>query len=205
MVFCRELYSLGVIFTLYMGRIKLTNTIGVKKVGKNFYQGGLIESNNRHLLEIGDDVILGGDSKIILHCPISSYKPNPEIILEDMVWIGYDCAILPSTKIGRMTIVGLKSIVSGSIPPYSIFAGRKVIRKRDIGELLNYYLIRKLKANGNKQFGIKTTNWDLLTMDHIKMALGYNTEYCYDDKLDFDLKVEDFISKYAGDWPEITQ
>ena len=174
------------------------------KIGKNFKNYGTIEQMNTHLLEIGDDVVLGGGSKIILHCPISCYKPNPEIIIGDMVWIGYDCAILPSTKIGRMALVGLKSVVTGKVPSYSIYAGNKVIRKREIGEILNYYIIRKIKEKKRNFLGQKPTDWKSLKISHIKHALGYDTEFCYDDTIDFSLSAEDFVEKYAKEWVEKT-
>lgn len=173
------------------------------KIGKNFKNYGTIEKMNRHLLEIGDDVILGGGSKIILHCPISCYKPNPEIIIGDMVYVGYDCAILPSTKIGRVALVGLKSVVTGEVPPYSIYVGNKVIKKREIGEILNYYIIRRLQKPP-RFLGEKPTDWKILEISHIKQALGYDTEFCYDDTIDFSLSAEDFVEKYAKEWVEKT-
>lgn len=51
--------------------------------------------------------------------------------IEDNVWVGFDTVILPGTFIGRGSVVGSKSIVSGNIPPYSVVVGNpgKIIRK----------------------------------------------------------------------------
>ncbi len=49
----------------------------------------------------------------------------------DNVWIGFDAVILPGTSIGRGSVIGCKSVVSGDIPEYSVVAGNpgRVIKK----------------------------------------------------------------------------
>lgn len=48
------------------------------------------------------------------------------------VWIGRGCCILPGVTIGKGSIIGANSVVTGDIPPYSIAAGipAKVIKQR---------------------------------------------------------------------------
>ena len=53
-----------------------------------------------------------------------------DIVVEDDVWIGYDCIILPGSKIGKGSVVGARSVVTGTIPPYSVYVVNKVIKKR---------------------------------------------------------------------------
>ena len=53
-----------------------------------------------------------------------------DIIVEDDVWIGYDCIVLAGAKIGKGSVIGARSIVTGTIPPYSVYVGNKVIKKR---------------------------------------------------------------------------
>lgn len=53
-----------------------------------------------------------------------------DIVVEDDVWIGYDVIVLAGSKIGKGSVVGARSIVSGEIPPYSIYVGNKVIKQR---------------------------------------------------------------------------
>lgn len=55
---------------------------------------------------------------------------NYNITIEDDVWIGYDCLIMSGTKIGKGSVIGARSIVKSDIPPYSIYVGNKVIKKR---------------------------------------------------------------------------
>jgi acetyltransferase-like isoleucine patch superfamily enzyme len=53
-----------------------------------------------------------------------------EIIIDDDVWIGLNSIILPGVHIGRGAIVGAGSVVTKSIPPYSVVVGNpgRVIR-----------------------------------------------------------------------------
>jgi len=59
-------------------------------------------------------------------------EPRP-IVLEDDVWLGLGCIVLPGVTIGRGTIVGAGSVVSRDLPPFAICGGvpAKVIREFD--------------------------------------------------------------------------
>ena len=60
--------------------------------------------------------------------PFSGSSP---ITIEDNVWVGFDAIVKPGTTIGRGSIIGSKSVVSGNIPPYSVVVGNpgRVIKK----------------------------------------------------------------------------
>ncbi len=45
------------------------------------------------------------------------------VILEDNVWVGANCVVLPGVTIGRNSIVGAGSVVTKNIPPYSLAVG----------------------------------------------------------------------------------
>lgn len=60
-----------------------------------------------------------------------------DIIVEDDVWIGYDCIVLAGAKIGKGSVIGARSVVTGTIPPYSVYVGNKVIKKRFTDELIS--------------------------------------------------------------------
>ena len=53
-----------------------------------------------------------------------------EIVVEDDCWIGYGATILSGVTIGKGSVIGAKSVVAKDVPPYSIFAGNSVIKKR---------------------------------------------------------------------------
>ena len=46
-----------------------------------------------------------------------------EIIINDNVWIGALCIILPGSIIGEGSIIGAGSVVKGEIPPYCLAVG----------------------------------------------------------------------------------
>jgi acetyltransferase-like isoleucine patch superfamily enzyme len=62
--------------------------------------------------------------------PVSPPRP---VTLEDNVWIGFDAVILPGVTIGRGAVVGCKTIVKDSVPPYAVVVGdpARVIRTLD--------------------------------------------------------------------------
>lgn len=53
------------------------------------------------------------------------------VIIEDYVWIGANCIIMPGTKIGTGTIISAGSVVHGDIPPMVVVAGNpaRIIRE----------------------------------------------------------------------------
>lgn len=55
------------------------------------------------------------------------------VIIEDDVWVGANAVILPGVTLGKHCVVAAGSVVSRSIPPYSICAGcpAKVIKSYD--------------------------------------------------------------------------
>lgn len=55
-----------------------------------------------------------------------------EVKIEDDVWIGMNATILSGVVIGQGSIIASNSVVTKSIPPYSIVAGNpsRIVRKR---------------------------------------------------------------------------
>jgi len=55
------------------------------------------------------------------------------IRVERNVWIGFDACILPGVTIGEGSVVGAKSVVTESVPPFTVVAGNpaRVIRTLD--------------------------------------------------------------------------
>ncbi len=64
----------------------------------------------------------------------TDYVASPkEVIIQENVWIGEKSLILKGSKIGKNSIIGAGSVVSGEVPANVIFAGNpaKQIRKLD--------------------------------------------------------------------------
>ena len=81
---------------------------------------------------IGNNVLIAGHCMIIPANHIYSNKDlnincqgisSKGIAIEDDVWIGGGCKILDGVRIGEGSIVAAGSIVTTSIPKYSVYAG----------------------------------------------------------------------------------
>ena len=68
-----------------------------------------------------------------------------DTVVGNDVWIGQNSTILPGVHIGDGAIIGLNSVVTRDMPPYTIVAGTpaKAVRKRFDDELID--LLLKLK------------------------------------------------------------
>jgi len=55
--------------------------------------------------------------------PIQRELVCKPIFIDDNVWIGESCCVLPGVTIGKGCIIGALSVVTKNIPPYSIAAG----------------------------------------------------------------------------------
>jgi lipopolysaccharide O-acetyltransferase len=91
-----------------------------------------------HLVEIGDNVLVG--SKVIIidhnHGQYSKEHTSPNVapalraldhdrrvVVERNVWLGDGVVVAPSSSIGEGSVIGANSVVQGRIPPFSIAAG----------------------------------------------------------------------------------
>ena len=66
----------------------------------------------------------------------ASVESRP-IRIERNVWIGFDACVLPGVTIGEGSIVGARSVVTSSVPPFTIAAGNpaRIIRELTTEEL----------------------------------------------------------------------
>ena len=121
------------------------------KIGKNVEINDDVHIAAVEYVEIGDDVLIASKVYIADHnhgsfkgdtqdSPIT--KPNSRKIytnpikIEKNVWLGEFVCVLQGVTIGEGSIIGAMSVVSKSIPPYSIAVGSpaKVIKKFDFGK-----------------------------------------------------------------------
>jgi len=91
-------------------------------------------------LEIGNSVLIASGCMITDNNhginPIGEIYIRQDLdcgktIIEDEVWLGENVCVLKNSRIGKRSIIGANSVVSGYIPEYSIAAGNpaKVIKK----------------------------------------------------------------------------
>lgn len=83
-------------------------------------------------LRIGRDVLLANDVQLICgnhtfarrDIPIRAQPPQGQpIVIEDDVWLGASTIVLGGVTVGRGCVVGAGSVVTHSLPPYSIAYG----------------------------------------------------------------------------------
>lgn len=106
-------------------------------IGNNFFANVGCIILDSATVTIGDNVMLGPHTIIAAaNHPYNPYIRNEgvifgePIIIEDNVWIGANCVLNPGTKIGKNTIIGSGSVVTGVVPENTIAAGNpcKVIK-----------------------------------------------------------------------------
>lgn len=111
------------------------------KIGTNtrVYGSSLNAYNS---IEIGHDCLIAGNCQIMDangHVPhfeclekraMSKDRGRP-VVLEDYVWLGTGCIVLPGVRIGRGSVIGAGSVVAHDVPPMSIAVGNpaKVVRQ----------------------------------------------------------------------------
>jgi acetyltransferase-like isoleucine patch superfamily enzyme len=83
-------------------------------------------------IRIGRDVLLANDVQLICgnhtfarrDVPIRAQPPAGQpIVVEDDVWLGASAIVLGGVTIGQGSVVGAGSVVTRSLPPYSIARG----------------------------------------------------------------------------------
>lgn len=160
-------------------------------IGKETYGNLNVKIYNKNaILKIGNycsiadrvQFLLGGEHNYkristfpfqsLIYRQKSKKELNRNIIIDDDVWIGYDTLILAGTHIGQGCVIGAKSIVTGDIPPYSIYVGNKVIKKRFPDEIVEKLLkIDYSKINHYVNDSYSKYCQDEITFDNIDLII----------------------------------
>ncbi len=116
------------------------------KIGENTAVGRRCTISGINRIEIGPDIVFGPGVFMSDHnhefsnpdVPISKQgvTSGGTIIIEEGCWFGHNCAIISDhgreLRIGRNSIIGCNSVVTKSVPPYSVMVGTAA---RNIGLL----------------------------------------------------------------------
>ena len=134
--------------------IKYLKKIGVK-IGKDVVlfrpMNTTIDTQNPHLLKIGNHVMITGPVTILTHDYSWSVlkrkygmilENQQQTILEDNIFVGWGATILAGSYIGSNTIIGAGSVVSGKLEGNAVYAGSPAHKIMSIDD---YYKKRKEK------------------------------------------------------------
>lgn len=118
------------------------------KIGENVQINDYVHIGAVESVIIGNDVLIASKVFITDHnhgsydelindepmsVPIKRKLLCKPVIIEDNVWLGESVCVLPGVTIGKGCVIGALSVVTKSIPPYSIAVGSpaKVIKNFD--------------------------------------------------------------------------
>ena len=119
------------------GGVRLSSKLSI---GNNSGVG--INANIQGDITIGDNVMMGPEVAIytVNHCTeridipmnVQGITPEKPVVIGNDVWIGTRVIILGGVKVGTGSIIAAGSVVTKSIPAYTIVAGvpAKVVRVR---------------------------------------------------------------------------
>jgi chloramphenicol O-acetyltransferase type B len=96
-----------------------------RKVGRGFYCGSSLYIRPG-TVSIGDNVFIGGDHEYgIVGRPLRDTGRGQEmpVVIEDDVWVGYSCIIMHGVTLGEGSVIAAGSVVTKSVPPYTIWGG----------------------------------------------------------------------------------
>jgi acetyltransferase-like isoleucine patch superfamily enzyme len=123
------------------------------EIGDNVFLGNGTVINTSVPVRLGNNVmfgpevmIMGGDHNFSMvgkvMREVKEGGKNEPVVIEDDVWIGARALILKGVIIGEGTVVGAGSVVTKSLPPYSICVGNpcKPVKYRFTDENLKIHL-----------------------------------------------------------------
>jgi len=106
--------------------------------------GSMLFADDTVEIEIGDDVMMGSGIHMYVHnhrfdkmdVPLiqQGYYPSKGICIKDGAWIGANSILLPGVTIGRNSVVGAGSVVTKSVPDFSVVGGNPAKFIKKIGE-----------------------------------------------------------------------
>jgi acetyltransferase-like isoleucine patch superfamily enzyme len=96
-------------------------------------------------VDIGDDVFTGHYVYVtdanhgyedVTQPPGRQFAPARPVVIRDGAWLGHGVIVLPGAVVGRHTIVGAGSVVTGELPDFAVAVGHpaRVIRRYVEGE-----------------------------------------------------------------------
>jgi acetyltransferase-like isoleucine patch superfamily enzyme len=90
-------------------------------MGNNVWIGTYVYIDELHpgSLSIGDNCTIGMRTSIFTHTYFGPRQPvsNGKVVIENNVFIGPNCVILPNVRIGEGAVIKAGTVVTRSVPP----------------------------------------------------------------------------------------
>lgn len=123
-------------------RVILSPRNGSIKIGDRVFIGhhSLLQSHDNAQIVIGQDTLIANDVKIFASnhetgSPENGYRveKGASVKIGNNVWIGSSAILLPGRTIGDFSVIGAGTLITKSVPPYSLCVGNpgKIIKKYD--------------------------------------------------------------------------
>lgn len=114
------------------------------KIGKNVHWGThiVVDYPYPNYVVIEDGASISGNDYLLAHCKPLEYHINcaesyvAPVVVHKNAWIAINVTILPGVEIGEGSIVSAGSVVSKSIPPFTVASGNPAKVVADIAELV---------------------------------------------------------------------
>ena len=111
-------------------------------IGNNCKFGRDLQINAYGKVQINNDVLIA--DRVHISDATHFYKKNEAIInqgsgfagpviIEDGVWLGINCVILPNVRIGKNSVIGANTVVNKNVPENSIAVGTpmRILKKNE--------------------------------------------------------------------------
>ena len=121
----------------YPSRISLGDNITINR-DCALYASYMVEGVE---IRIGNNVALSPHVRIFTathdYSTLELDDTAASVVIEDYAWIGGGAIILPGVTIGEGAVIGAGSVVSRSIPPYSVAVGNpaRVVKERTMDRI----------------------------------------------------------------------
>lgn len=121
----------GCFLTAASGQLVLGDNVAVSPCVNIGADNGHVEIGSHTAIGPGTVIRAANHAFARQDVPIMSQGHRPgKVFIEDDVWIGANCVILPDVRIGRGAVVGAGAVVTRNVAPFSIVGG---VPAREIG------------------------------------------------------------------------